>query len=198
MHRLGRLSVAAVSIHAPAWGATTTNPYAAPVTAGFNPRARMGRDALATLDAACPELFQSTRPHGARRDQCSIPCCRSRVSIHAPAWGATSCARAVCQIQKVSIHAPAWGATQAQMHQCRDIDVFQSTRPHGARRRVLRAGYPDLQFQSTRPHGARHAIPLRKCLRCLFQSTRPHGARLPHHKYLSRLSIFNALREPVR
>ena len=51
---------------------------------GFNPRARMGRD-FAGLEAA------------------------ARVSIHAPAWGATR--RLDQRFDKVSIHAPAWGAT---------------------------------------------------------------------------------------
>jgi len=78
---------------------------------GFNPRARMGRDAdyNAALEAAV--MFQSTRPHGARhhaqrRQRGSIP-----VSIHAPAWGAT---RSNADYPGVPIQ-------------------FQSTRPHGAR-----------------------------------------------------------------
>ncbi len=35
-----------------------------------------------------------------------------RVSIHAPAWGATQRLCRTAQITDVSIHAPAWGATQ--------------------------------------------------------------------------------------
>ncbi len=34
----------AVSIHAPAWGATTTNEWVHYALVSFNPRARMGRD----------------------------------------------------------------------------------------------------------------------------------------------------------
>ncbi|ATO32431.1 hypothetical protein DDI_1263 [Dickeya dianthicola RNS04.9] len=33
------------------------------------------------------------------------------VSIHAPAWGATSHLAFVSRLAEVSIHAPAWGAT---------------------------------------------------------------------------------------
>ncbi len=78
-----------------------------------------------------------------------------KVSIHAPAWGATSLLLVLSSFVKfqstrphgarpptpepeepalpVSIHAPAWGATKA--HRLADSDTkFQSTRPHGARR----------------------------------------------------------------
>ena len=54
-----------VSIHAPAWGATSDGPPEK-VTAGFNPRARVGRDFQIDIG------FQF-----------------GLVSIHAPAWGAT-------------------------------------------------------------------------------------------------------------
>ena len=101
-----------VSIHAPAWGATSENadmpsrnrcfnPRARvgrdmasrpPVSRreGFNPRARVGRDkAWYVLEAILP-MFQSTRPRGARhRKGVKLRHC-GRVSIHAPAWGATS------------------------------------------------------------------------------------------------------------
>ena len=33
------------------------------------------------------------------------------VSIHAPAWGATTISSSVSSARGVSIHAPAWGAT---------------------------------------------------------------------------------------
>ena len=38
------LSLISVSIHAPAWGATSPNCAYVPRTRRFNPRARMGRD----------------------------------------------------------------------------------------------------------------------------------------------------------
>ena len=37
------------------------------------------------------------------------------VSIHAPAWGATGPCRQCAKMEKVSIHAPAWGATWVTM-----------------------------------------------------------------------------------
>ena len=126
----------AVSIHAPAWGAT-------------NPTSR-----LCTF-----RQFQSTHPHGVRH------LCFSRwphlpaVSIHAPAWGATRATmlkwpmrsgfnprtRMGCDLTAVrschgvgvSIHAPAWGATVIDPLAA-FLGPFQSTHPHGVRRKPMK------------------------------------------------------------
>ena len=56
----------------------------------FNPRARMGRDVITGTSKNNATVFQSTRPHGARRGK-RVFCRKANiVSIHAPAWGATS------------------------------------------------------------------------------------------------------------
>ena len=78
----------AVSIHAPAWGATYRVRAAEHRFECFNPRARVGRDTFATI----AEQY-------------------SGVSIHAPAWGATQAFGNLLYYYYVSIHAPAWGAT---------------------------------------------------------------------------------------
>jgi len=101
-----------VSIHAPAWGATrwrrgeamttptfqstpprggrrVTHRHSGGRFRGFNPRPRVGGDAVRGGD-----------PRG-----------RRRVSIHAPAWGATYLMASMPSLPPVSIHAPAWGAT---------------------------------------------------------------------------------------
>ena len=105
----------AVSIHAPAWGATfryvfplcnlgqfqSTRPRGArreiggafQGAPGFNPRARVGRDATRTGERPVLVWFQSTRPRGARRDAASLHDGSYYVSIHAPAWGATGSAQ---------------------------------------------------------------------------------------------------------
>ena len=57
----------------------------------FNPRARVGRDAIRVGEMMMSGLFQSTRPRGARLTRPSIAGVDSLVSIHAPAWGATTC-----------------------------------------------------------------------------------------------------------
>ena len=56
---------------------------------GFNPRARVGRD------GGGKERGNENR----------------KVSIHAPAWGATPATYGEAARRGVSIHAPAWGAT---------------------------------------------------------------------------------------
>ena len=168
----------AVSIHAPARGATPAK-------------------------SCSPDIaqFQSTRPRGARRWQPDAWYHLVIVSIHAPARGATSrpCLyRCPCV---VSIHAPARGATQRFALSVGKHKQFQSTRPRGARRhsfhgavktqagfnpraREGRDGYrhtnsdSTARFQSTRPRGARPlCINFRMPRKRRFQSTRPRGAR---------------------
>jgi len=55
----------------------------------FNPRAREGRDLSWNHHYEVASLFQSTRPRGARRNLRAMIWWRFRVSIHAPARGAT-------------------------------------------------------------------------------------------------------------
>ena len=78
----------AVSIHAPAWGATVCNYVANVRIVCFNPRTRVG----------CDRVVLSFLPVEV-------------VSIHAPAWGATRGWEKSKGCCLVSIHAPAWGAT---------------------------------------------------------------------------------------
>ena len=83
-----------------------------------------------------------------------------QVSIHAPAWGATSSNAASCSRgDRVSIHAPAWGATCAVPSRRSGMSGFQSTPPRGGRRgrerdRRCCAG----RFQSTPPRGGRQPV----------------------------------------
>ena len=56
---------------------------------GFNPRARGGRDFNDRRSATMQCPFQSTRPRGARRLTADKSSDLERVSIHAPAGGAT-------------------------------------------------------------------------------------------------------------
>ena len=121
-----------VSIHAPAWGATRERRALRKSTTSFNPRPRMGGDQVPPRRNGAVRMFQSTPPHGGRPGTAgSSPGRRSfnprprmggdfgdedvqafdGVSIHAPAWGATSENHCVRLGSGVSIHAPAWGAT---------------------------------------------------------------------------------------
>ena len=124
-----------ISIHAPAWGATFFFSLKALRQASFNPRTRVGCDEW-PQSASRPGLwFQSTHPRGVRRGHGAHDAHKGRVSIHAPAWGATvrGCRFQFQLAQFQSTHprgvrlawessrpakprfnhAPAWGATPA-------------------------------------------------------------------------------------
>ena len=58
-----------VSIHAPAWGATSGEIYTAMAILGFNPRPRMGSDTCFYAIVVKDVQFQSTPPHGERLRQ---------------------------------------------------------------------------------------------------------------------------------
>ena len=151
-----------VSIHAPAWGATVSV------------------DPLVTV----VDGFRSTRPHGARPGASSA--CeqlgerfdpRARMGRDADRSDGPTC------YVDVSIHAPAWGATSAKLRRSRSTsDRFDPRARMGRDAARLRSRAPirAMPFRSTRPHGARHAMcDLRVCVNhvILFRSTRPHGAR---------------------
>ena len=93
----------------------------------------MGRDPTVYLKYNPSSSFQSTRPHGARPTAQGSCIQAYRVSIHAPAWGATTDAADNGAAIRVSIHAPAWGATALRAEFQAVYEEFQSTRPHGAR-----------------------------------------------------------------
>jgi len=79
--------------------------------AGFNPRARVGRDKVIDKTLARLEKFQSTRPRGARLER--------YIRVHTERWFQSTRPRGARHIYSerfvdtvdVSIHAPAWGAT---------------------------------------------------------------------------------------
>ena len=120
-----------ISIHAPAWGATDANEYGTPER-DFNSRPRVGGDPVCFPGVGAGRDFNSRpRVGGDIEDDSGI--LLDRISIHAPAWGATrrislflrSCkhfnsrprvggdllAPAAVIQPDISIHAPAWGAT---------------------------------------------------------------------------------------
>ena len=148
----------------------------------------------------CDRRFQSTHPRGVRRGQHPARTHPGPVSIHAPAWGATS-ARALSSFPRsVSIHAPAWGATICMVTSpfgvfsfnprtrvgCdlfqADVNafagLFQSTHPRGVRRMTTNSASRSKGFQSTHPRGVRPAKGRGlRCARSRFQSTHPRGVR---------------------
>ena len=102
---------------------------------GFNPRARVGRDALRRWQPSALCRFQSTRPRGAR--------------LVAIAYGVY---KALFQSTRPR------GARHYIFDSPSRNLKFQSTRPRGARRKYPRMCGAKCLFQSTRPRGARHEI----------------------------------------
>jgi len=118
----------AVSIHAPAGGATI---FLLPliVACSFNPRARGGRD-INPVKIVVVVVFQSTRPRGAR-PLGGFGLFIAYVSIHAPAGGATLEGR---QSQRPACFNPrARGGRDPVCSSKTCFVTFQSTRPRGAR-----------------------------------------------------------------
>ena len=105
----------AVSIHAPAWGATAglIQPRRSPEVSIHAPA--WGATGLLFGWGTWLAVFQSTHPRGVRHHLCAAGQGTGPVSIHAPAWGATrACPSLAAVYCSVSIHAPAWGATVIQ------------------------------------------------------------------------------------
>ena len=98
-----------VSIHAPAWGATYGRHDCECFSMCFNPRTRMGCDL--TLKLCVTEIW-GFNP-------------RTRMGCDRAEFG-------YLPEHRVSIHAPAWGATYRYFKVAPSI-LFQSTHPHGVR-----------------------------------------------------------------
>ncbi len=187
-----------VSIHAPAWGATPLALVYHYMLPCFDPRPRMGGDADAQEALDALEEFRSTPPHGGRQAQIVTFRRFNAVSIHAPAWGATSAAnrqpgrigfrstpphggrhlptRLPDTTAPVSIHAPAWGATPQQPSGQGGKPVSIHAPAWGA---TSTAGCAMAlqEFRSTPPHGGRQATSPPRLTWWRFRSTPPHGGR---------------------
>ena len=166
---------------------------------GFNPRARVGRDGgiplvgmqLYGFQSTRPRgarhytgkngfltfLFQSTRPRGARPQIDSEIGRKPAVSIHAPAWGATSTICCLRRAARVSIHAPAWGATITDNALLGMLGCF-NPRARVGRDRGCSLSARGLPCFNPRARVGRDALFFSpKMLKFMFQSTRPRGAR---------------------
>ena len=137
----GRDGFFSVSIHAPAWGATANISQAESVCRVSIHAPAWGATGAGNIIINNDEVFQSTHPRGVRHQSssllsksascfnprtrvgCDTRFCKhithiEKVSIHAPAWGATCTTRSIAISCYVSIHAPAWGATRRLASTC--------------------------------------------------------------------------------
>ncbi len=144
-----------VSIHAPAGGAT----------------------ALVAAGALVLKVFQSTHPRGVRQPHRyatrSLPWFQS---TH-PRGVRRGCDRRQFFGYRVSIHAPAGGATTPRPGKPPSWQSFNPRTRGGCDRSCgcLRGSYP--LFQSTHPRGVRRITPLCQPRGIEFQSTHPRGVR---------------------
>ena len=188
----------AVSIHAPARGATAYLFGPAGTGKSFNPRAREGRDEGEYETPESVDEFQSTRPRGARRNviqsaisgiqfQSTRPRgARHRLCMAAhrhqgfqstrPRGARLGSLHVETHCIAVSIHAPARGATELE-HIHGEFDKFQSTRPRGARPPSHSISCQSPRFNPRAREGRDRSMRLGLLLTGKFQSTRPRGAR---------------------
>ena len=143
---------------------------------GFNPRPRTGGD------SAMPRRVLPT-PCFNPRPRTGGDC---RLSLDSSSAG------------KVSIHAPARGATRGLTVSPTSSDPFQSTPPHGGRRdapRKLR--YPPQSF-NPRPRTGGDTVGI-SCAkhRAVFQSTPPHGGRPERWRFVHVL-VWVSIHAPAR
>ena len=124
---------------------------------GFNPRARVGRDLLILAVSRRWRLFQSTRPRGARPMRSTARAAMKPFQSTRPRGARREKGHGCRSGCDVSIHAPAWGATTVQ-YVAGYVTKFQSTRPRGARPTKLTRIIGGGTFQSTRPRGARRSL----------------------------------------
>ena len=143
--------------------------------------------------------FQSTHPHGVRRQENMRLREKILISIHAPAWGATSrydafrCpsgyfnprTRMGCDAQterkisnlRISIHAPAWGATDCLIGFLLLFSDFNPRTRMGCDGTDQYMAFTSPDFNPRTRMGCDFVF-VGKVVSCArFQSTHPHGVR---------------------
>ena len=172
-----------VSIHAPARGATSTFLMDAAGIYLFQSTRPRGARPFRRPSSCSWVLFQSTRPRGARPFRRPSSCSWVLFQSTRPRGARRPCTCWRLHWPRVSIHAPARGATGNQGFRKLFIQVFQSTRPRGARPSLWATSCSRCGFQSTRPRGARQPGYQKHAHGEQFQSTRPRGARPARRDY---------------
>ena len=94
----------------------------------------MGGDPSLSCQMYCGRRFQSTPPHGGRRGKFVTDGVASVFQSTPPHGGRLSTWGLLSAKNHVSIHAPAWGATSLMLYVHSEAAKFQSTPPHGGRR----------------------------------------------------------------
>ena len=124
------------------------------VSRNFNPRSRMGSDNSRNTTAAGKINFNPRSRMGSDRGRLR-PLRLPRISIHAPAWGATGATDVPRNVVHISIHAPAWGATRSTTCITSCGVNFNPRSRMGSDVMPGKASSWSRVFQSTLPHGER-------------------------------------------
>ena len=191
-----------ISIHAPQWGATTTQHPADPRTL-FQSTHPSGVRPLPPNCLPPAPLFQSTHPSGVRLGLHHATADRVRISIHAPQWGATmlmvrfkrwvthfnprtpvGCDKVVIpggKSAKISIHAPQWGATPRIIPARSPSSDFNPRTPVGCDCFRWRAWGRFWYFNPRTPVGCDPPRRTATSESSSFQSTHPSGVRRKCH-----------------
>ena len=142
-----------ISIRAPARGATALVRGTSRNWGYFNPRSREGSDCPCTWDFTQLGIFQSALPRGERH--CTHGCSRQgcKISIRAPARGATDTVCNNTHRIRISIRAPARGATKIKDFRD-DMVQFQSALPRGERPRPRQKQRPPENFNPRSREGS--------------------------------------------
>ena len=124
-----------ISIHAPARGGDTSAADRSFTSRNFNPRPREG--GRPPWRSSGPSRAHNFNPRPREGGDIDKPPCYVwvRISIHAPARGATLVVPKVKPLFLISIHAPARGATETSSSRSAGSSIFQSTPPRGGRLR---------------------------------------------------------------
>ena len=165
-----------VSIHAPARGATIAFRRDS-VYCEFQFTRPQGARQTSLGETSTAKVFQFTRPQGARPGRARALPALSGVSIHAPARGATRADGQAHDVHRVSIHAPARGATAIRYAP----DEVARVSIHAPARGATRDGdggrvEPRVSIHAPARGATLQTLVSRLCL-TRFQFTRPQGAR---------------------
>ena len=134
-----------------------------------------------SVDKDKNKKFQSTHPHGVRQGRLLCSCKGLRVSIHAPARGATEANYSDEILQEFQSTHP-HGVRRAQPSLTKErTGCFNPRTRTGCDRLHCRQSARSLLFQSTHPHGVRPENWSLSAAKSTFQSTHPHGVRQTHH-----------------
>ena len=142
-------------------------------------------------------IFQSTLPRGERLIGSGRFIPPRRISIHAPARGATSCAACSTSSAQISIHAPARGATWEHTPPCVTLYISIHAPARGATLIAVTAPTAAVISIHAPARGATILTGLYSFSTIQFQSTLPRGERpIPNADIINPISI--SIHAPAR